>query len=51
MPTVMVTIVQATYALATFVHISNISAVTGPNLTKLVGPKFFGVINFALMTV
>ena len=36
MPTVMVT----------FVHISNISAVTGPILTKLFWPNFFGVIIF-----
>ena len=34
------------YALVTFVHISNISAVTGPILTKLFGPNFFGVISF-----
>ena len=30
----MVTFVKATYVLATFVHISNISAVTDPILTK-----------------
>ena len=42
----MVTFVQATYALVTFVHISNISAVTGPILIKLFGPNFFGVIIF-----
>ena len=42
----MVTFVLATYALVTFVHISNISAVTGPILTKLFGPNFFGVIIF-----
>ena len=39
----MVTFVLATYALVTFVHISNISAVTGLILTKLFGPDFFGV--------
>ena len=43
MPTVMVTFVQATCAVVTFVHISNISAVTGPILIKLFGPNFFGV--------
>ena len=42
-PTVMVTFVQATCAVVTFVHISNISAVTGPILIKLFGPNFFGV--------
>ena len=46
MPTVIVTFVQATYALVTFVHISNISAVTVLILTKLFGPIFFGVIIF-----
>ena len=46
MPTVMVSIVQATYSLATFVHISNVSAVTSPTLTKLFGPIFWGVIIF-----
>ena len=40
----MVTFVQATYALATFVHISNISSVIGSILTKLFGSKFWGVI-------
>ena len=34
-PTVMVTLVQATFVLATFVHIRNISAVTDPILMKL----------------
>ena len=34
-PTAMVTFVQATFVLATFVHIRNISAVTDPILTKL----------------
>ena len=42
----MVTFVQATYALVTFVQISNISAVTGPILTKLFGPNLCGVIIF-----
>ena len=30
------------YVLATFVHISNISAVTDTILTKLCGPNFWG---------
>ena len=39
MPTVTVTFVQVTYyAPATFVHINNISAVTGPILTKFFAP-------------
>ena len=38
----MVTFVQATYVMATFVHISNISAVNDPILTKLFGPNFWG---------
>ena len=42
MSTVMGTFVQATYALVTCVQISNISTVTGPILTKLFGPNFFG---------
>ena len=42
----MVTFVQATYALVTFVNISNILAVTCPILAKLFGPNFFGVISF-----
>ena len=46
MLTVMVTFAQAMYALVTFVHISNFSAVTGPILTKLFGPNFYGVIIF-----
>ena len=46
MPTVMVEFVLATYALVTFVQISNISAVTGPILTKLCGPNLCGVIIF-----
>ena len=44
MPTEMVIFVQATYVLATFAHISNISAGTGPILTKLFGPDFFGAL-------
>ena len=39
----MVTFVQATYALATFVHIINISPVPDPILTKLFGPNFLGL--------
>ena len=50
MPTDMVTFVQATYALAAFVHITNISAVTGPILTKLFGTPFFGDI-FVVLNV
>ena len=42
MPKVTVTFVQATYVLATFVHISNISAVTHPIFTKLFDPIFGG---------
>ena len=47
----MVTFVLATYALATFFHISNISAVIGPILTKLFGPNFFGIIIFVEQNV
>ena len=39
----MVTLVQATYALVTFVQISSISAVTGPILTKFFEPNFLWV--------
>ena len=46
MPAVMVTFVQTTYALVTFVQINNISATTGPILTKLSVPNFFWVIIF-----
>ena len=46
MPTVIVTFVQAAYALMRFVQISNISAVTGPILTKLFGPNLCCVIIF-----
>ena len=46
MPTVIVRFVQATYALATFVHISIISPVTSPIVTELFGPNFLGVIVF-----
>ena len=35
LPTVTMTFVQVTFVLATFVHIRNISGVTGPILTKL----------------
>ena len=47
MPTIMVTFDKATYVLRTFVHISNISTVTDPILTKdffipkSFWPKFF----------
>ena len=46
MPTVMVTFVHSTYALATIVHISIISGVTDLILTKLFGPKIFLVLVF-----
>ena len=42
MPTVMIRFFQATYVLATFVHISNISGVTNPILTELFGSNFLG---------
>ena len=42
----MVTFVLATYAMVIIVHISNISAVSGPILSKLFGPNFFGVMMF-----
>ena len=42
----MVTFVQETYALVTFVQISNMSAVSGPILTTLFGPNLCGVIIF-----
>ena len=44
MPTVTMTFVQATYLLATFVYISNISAVTDLILTKFFGPNFWGLL-------
>ena len=47
----MVTFVQATYALVTFVQISNISAVTGSILTKTFGPNFLGVKIFVNQNV
>ena len=40
----MVTFVKATYVIATFVRISNISAVCNPILTKLGGPIFFAAL-------
>ena len=40
----MVTFVQATFVLATFVHISNVSAFTDLLLTKLFWPNFFGAL-------
>ena len=42
-PTVMVTFVQATFGLATFVHIRNSSAVT---VDQTFGTEFFGGLNF-----
>ena len=39
----MVTFVQETYALVKFVEMSNISAVTGPTLTKISGHNILGV--------
>ena len=42
----MVTFIQATYVVATFVHISNNSAVIDPNLTKLLVPNFLGALIF-----
>ena len=42
MPTVMVTFAQATFILATFVHIWNISAVADLILTKFLHPCFGG---------
>ena len=43
----LVTLVQATFVLATFVHIRNISAVTDQILTKLFGPNILGVLLFS----
>ena len=40
MPTITVAFKQAPYVLATFVHISNNSAVSDPILTKLFAPNF-----------
>ena len=45
-PTVMVIFVQATYVLATFVHVSNIYSVTNIFSTKLLGPNFLGLSIF-----
>ena len=45
MPTVMVTFDKATYVLGTFVHISNISTVTDPILTKYFD-TILGGLNF-----
>ena len=42
----MMTFVQATYVLATFVHIINIAAVIDPMLTKLFGPNILGALIF-----
>ena len=46
MPTVMVTFVQATDVLETFVLFSNILAATDPILTKLFEPKLLGAFIF-----
>ena len=40
----MMTFVQAAYVPATFVHISDISAVIDPILTKLFGPNILGAL-------
>ena len=45
MKTVTVTFVQATFALATFVHTKNNSAITDPILTKLFVPNFLVDLN------
>ena len=42
MSAVTVTFAQATFLLGTFVHISNISDLTEPILTKLLGSNFLG---------
>ena len=42
----MMTFVQATYVLATLVHISNISAVIDHIFTKLFGPNILGALIF-----
>ena len=46
--TVTVTFVQATFILAIFVHIRNISAVTDPILTKRLGPNFLQALTFLI---
>ena len=48
MPTVTVTFVKATFVLATFVHIKNMSAVTDPILTKRLGPNFLQTLTFLI---
>ena len=48
MPTVTVTFVKATFVLATFVHIRNVSAVTDPILTKRLGPNFWQALTFLI---
>ena len=40
------TFVQSTFVPVTFVHIRNISAVSGLTVTKMFGPNFLGVIIF-----
>ena len=42
----MMTFVQATYVMETFVHISNISAVSDPILTKLCEPNILWALIF-----
>ena len=42
----MMTFVQATYVLATFIQISNFSAVFDPILTKLLRPNILGSLIF-----
>ena len=46
MPTVTVTFVQATFVLATYVHIRNISAVTVLDPTNILNQKLFWPLNF-----
>ena len=48
MPTVTVTFVKATFVLATFVHIRNVSAVTDPILSKRFGPNFSQALTFLI---
>ena len=46
MPNVMVTFIQATFVLATFVQIRNVSAVTELILTKKFGPNILRALIF-----
>ena len=48
MPTVTVTFVEATFVLATFVHIRNVSAVTDRILTKCSGTNFLQALTFLI---